>query len=399
MAYIEKRKNRKGEFVGYRIRAYSGYDVNGKQMVQFKSWTPPKDMSPRQAEKEVQRLAVLFDEECSHGQVTAAVKLQKLCEQWFSEYAELNHRSTTLQREHLIASRVYPALGHLRIDKISARDIQKFINSLARPGANKRTGQPLSQKTMQHHLSFISSIFEYAIRLDMVTTNPCSRVTIPKIDANGNVYKKPEKHIYTKEETREFMQILAEAPMKYKVFFTLAIYTGCRRGELLGIEWKNIDLEKATLMIDHTSNYTAGKGIYTDITKTDKSTRLVDLPPTVVELLKAYKHDQDSYKAELGCKWHEHDRLFTKWDGEPMSLNAPYTWLRKQCKKIDFPFYGVHTFRHLNASLQINAGVDPTTVAASLGHSTPQTTLSIYSHFFNEAKIKASNAIAEALGA
>ncbi|MBP1538548.1 MAG: site-specific integrase [Ruminococcus sp.] len=399
MAYIEKRKNRKGEFAGYRIRAYSGYDVNGKQMVQYKSWTPPKDMSPRQAEKEVQRLAVLFDEECSHGQVTAAVKLQKLCEQWFSEYAELNHRSTTLQREHLIASRVYPALGHLRIDKISARDIQKFINSLARPGANKRTGQPLSQKTMQHHLSFISSIFEYAIRLDMVTTNPCSRVTIPKIDANGNVYKKPEKHIYTKEETREFMQILAEAPMKYKVFFTLAIYTGCRRGELLGIEWKNIDLEKATLMIDHTSNYTAGKGIYTDITKTDKSTRLVDLPPTVVELLKAYKHDQDSYKAELGCKWHEHDRLFTKWDGEPMSLNAPYTWLRKQCKKIDFPFYGVHTFRHLNASLQINAGVDPTTVAASLGHSTPQTTLSIYSHFFNEAKIKASNAIAEALGA
>ena len=75
MAYIEKRKNRKGEFAGYRIRAYSGYDVNGKQMVQYKSWTPPKDMSPRQAEKEVQRLAVLFDEECSHGQVTAAVKL------------------------------------------------------------------------------------------------------------------------------------------------------------------------------------------------------------------------------------------------------------------------------------------------------------------------------------
>ena len=154
-------------------------------MVQFKSWTPPKDMSPRQAEKEVQRLAVLFDEECAHGQVTAAIKLQKLCEQWFSEYAELNHRSTTLQREHLIASRVYPALGHYRIDKISARDIQKFINSLARPGANKRTGQPLSQKTMRHHLSFISSIFEYAIRLDMISSNPCTKVTIPKIDATG----------------------------------------------------------------------------------------------------------------------------------------------------------------------------------------------------------------------
>ena len=395
MAYIEKRKNRKGEFVGYRIRAYSGYDVNGKQMVQYKSWTPPKDMSPRQAEKEVQRLAVLFDEECSHGQVTAAVKLQKLCEQWFSEYAELNHRSTTLQREHLIASRVYPALGHLRIDKISTRDIQKFINSLAQPGANKRTGQPLSQKTMRHHLSFISSIFEYAIRLDMVTTNPCSRVTIPKIDANGNAYKKAEKHIYTKEETREFVQILAEAPMKYKVFFTLAIYTGCRRGELLGVEWKNIDFEQRTMMIDHTSNYTAGKGIYTDITKTEKSTRLVDLPQTVIELLKSYKKDQDSYKAKLGDKWQEHDRLFTKWDGEPMHPNTPYSWLMRECERRGFPFYGVHTFRHLFVSLEIEAGIDPTTIAAMVGHSTPQTTLTTYSHFFADSKRRASNIIAD----
>ena len=84
---------------------------------------------------------------------------------------------------------------------------------------------------------------------------------IPKIDASGKAYKKSEKHIYTKEQAREFMKILREAPMKYKVFFTLAIYTGCRRGELLGIEWKNIDFERGTVMIDHTSNYTADKGI------------------------------------------------------------------------------------------------------------------------------------------
>ena len=232
-------------------------------------------------------------------------------------------------------------------------------------------------------------------RLDMISTNPCTKVTIPKIDANGNVYKKPEKHIYTKEETREFMQILAEAPMKYKVFFTLAIYTGCRRGELLGVEWKNIDLGKATLMIDHTSNYTAGKGIYADITKTDKSTRLVDLPPTVVELLKTYKKDQDCYKAELGSKWHEHDRLFTKWDGEPMHPNTPYSWLMRECERRGFPFYGVHTFRHLFVSLEIEAGIDPTTIAAMVGHSTPQTTLTTYSHFFADSKRRASNVIAD----
>lgn len=359
----------------YRIRVSCGYDINGKQIFQMKTWTPEEGMTSAQIQKELQRQTVLFEEECASGHVVSAVKFQRLCEQWFKEYAELNHRSTTLQREHLIAGRVYPALGHLRIDKITARDIQKFINSLSKPGANKYNGKPLSQKTMRHHLSFISSIFEYANRLDMISTNPCSKVTIPKIDANGKAYKKPEKHIYTKEQARELMIMLRDAPMKYKVFFTLATYTGCRRGEILGIEWKNIDFARSTVMIDHTSNYTSEKGIYTDATKTDKSTRLVDLPPTVMELLKAYKKDQDSYKANLGDKWQEHDRLFTKWDGAPMHPATPYSWLKKECERRNFPFYGVHTLRHFFASVEIEAGIDPTTVAAMLGHSTPQTTV------------------------
>nr|WP_278277305.1 AAA family ATPase [Ruminococcus sp. YE78] len=124
-------------------------------------------------------------------------------------------------------------------------------------------------------------------------------------------------------------------------------------------------------MIDHTSNYTAEKGIYADVTKTEKSTRLVDLPPAVCDLLRVYKHDQDAYKMNLGDKWQEHDRLFTKWDGQPMHPNTPYTWLMRECKRRDFPFYGIHTFRHFVASAEIEAGIDPTTVAAMLGHSTP----------------------------
>lgn len=397
MAYIEKRKNKKGQVTAYRFRVYNGYDVNGKQMVQFKTWTPPTGMTARQAEKEAQRLAILFEEECAHGQVTTVIKFQKLAEQWFSECAELNHRSTTLQRERLIASRVYPAIGHLRMDKITTRDVQKFINSLAKSGANKRNGKPLSQKTMRHHLSFISSIFEYANRLDMITINPCSKVTIPKIDAEGKAYKKPEKHIYTKEQAKEFLTILKDAPMKYKVFFTLAIYTGCRRGELLGIEWKNVDLDNGSIMIDHTSNYTTEKGIYSDATKTEKSTRIVDLQPSICELLKAYKKDQDVYKESLGNKWQEHDRLFTKWDGQPMHPNTPYSWLMRECERRSFPFYGVHTFRHLFASIEIEAGIDLTTVAAMLGHSTPVTTLSTYSHYFAESKRKASSIVANVL--
>ena len=165
----------------------------------------------------------------------------------------------------------------------------------------------------------------------------------------------------------------------------------------MGIEWKNIDFENCTLVIDHTSNYTAKKSIYTDATKTEKSTRIVDLAPAVIELLKAYKKDQDSYKANLGNKWQEHDRLFTKWDGRPMHPSTPYSWLSRECERRNFPFYGVHTFRHLFASIEIEAGIDPTTVAAMLGHSTPQTTLTTYSHFFAESKRRASNIVADVI--
>ena len=80
-----------------------------------------------------------------------------------------------------------------------------------------------------------------------------------------------------------------------------------------------------------------------------------------------------------------------------MHPSTPYSWLSRECERRDFPFYGVHTFRHLFASIEIEAGIDPTTVAAMLGHSTPQTNLTTYSHFFAESKRRASNIMADVI--
>ena len=210
----------------------------------------------------------------------------------------------------------------------------------------------------------------------MISSNPCRKVVIPKLDANGKLMTKKEKQIYTKEQIKEFMQMIETAPLKYKVFFKLAVYTGCRRGELLGLEWKDIDFDEQVIYVHQTSNYTADKGVYTDGTKTLKSTRTVNMPSTICELLKEYKSEQEKYKTSIGDQWVENDRLFIKWNGEPMHPNTPYTWLMRECERNNFPFYGIHTFRHLFASIEIEAGIDPTTVAATLGHSTPITTMS-----------------------
>ncbi len=282
------------------------------------------------------------------------------------------------------------------MDKITARDIQFFINNLVRYGVNLDNGKPLAYKTIRHHLSFVSAIFEYAIKLDMLNYNPCIKVTVPRNIENRAV-KGGEKKIYTKEQAKEFLKILSGAPTMFRVYFTLCMFTGCRRGELLGLEWQDFDYEQRTVRIVRTSNYSKRKGVYTDTPKTEKSNRVIALPPEVLELVKKFKQERDEYARNMGTKWNDTERLFTSMDGRPMHVNTPYAWLKKLCDKNNFPFYGIHTFRHFYASAEIEAGIDPVTVAAVLGHSTPQTTLTTYSHYFQEARIKAGNAIANVL--
>lgn len=280
--------------------------------------------------------------------------------------------------------------GHIRLDNLTAREIQKFINSLAQDGVNENTGKALSHKTMVHYLSFISTIIDYAIKMDMLTDNPCRRVTVPK----GS---KKDRRILTIEQTEEFIRLLNEAPQKYRVFFMLDIYSGMRRGELLGLEWKDIDFDEGVIRIQRTSNYTKSRGIYTDTTKTEGSERWIKVPEEIVELLKTYKTVQDIDRKNLANQWIDTDRLFTQWNGWPMSPQTPYDWLRKFCKKHNFPFYGVHQFRHLHTSLLIGAGVDPTTVSGILGHSQVSTTMNLYSHMFKENQVKACDAVANSI--
>ena len=390
MATVTKRGN------SYRIKVSCGYDTYGHQVARTMTWKPDKGMTPKQIEKELNRQVVLFEEECTHGKVSANIKFETFAKQWFEEYANLNHRETTLMRERNLTKRTYKAIGHLRLDRITARDIQKFINSLAMKGVNAKNGKPLSYKTIRHHLSFISTIFEYAIKQDMVNSNPCIKVTVPRNCENGQGGTK-EKRIYTKEQAKEFLKILSESTMMYRVYFTLLMFTGCRKAELLGLEWNDFDYDEQTVHIVRTSNYSKEKGMYTDIPKTEKSNRIIALPPEVLDLVKEYKAERDVYEKQLGDKWMDTERLFTNAEGHPMHSNTPYNWLERLCKRHGLPFYGIHTFRHFVASAEIEAGIDPVTVAAMLGHSTPQTTLSTYSHYFQEARFKARNAIADIL--
>lgn len=384
MANITKRKN------SYLIRVSCGYDTKGKQIFQSMTWTPDEGMTARQIEKELNRQAVLFEEQCKKGFQTKAIKFEAFAEEWFEEYARLNLRNTTYERLLQLRERIYKAIGHLRMDKISPRQIQAFVNTLSKDGASEKTGKPLAPKTIRHNLSLISDVFSYAVKMGVVSDNPCSKVTIPKVEQK-------EKQIYTPEEVNKFLLLLKNEPLKYRAFFNLAVYSGFRRGELLGLEWKDIDWENNVISIRRTSCYTSKKGIYTDTTKTSRSQRTLKFPQEIMYLLKAFKAEQDEEALQLGDKWVETDRLFVKWNGEPMNNQTPYGWLKEFCGRNELPFYGLHSFRHLFCSLLVNQGVDIVTVSGALGHSTVSTTSNIYCHLLENSRAKVSEAITSAL--
>lgn len=380
MATIRKRGD------SYSIRVSCGYDTNGKHKEQAMTWKPEPDMTKRQIEKELQRQAVLFEESVAHGYKTTAVKFQEFAEEWFEEYAKLNLRSTTYERMRQLTHRVYPAIGHLRMDKITARQLQGFVNSLAKEGANEKTGKPLAPKTIRHNLSFISDVFSYAVKMDLMSDNPCRKVTIPK----GEVKEKP---IYSQEEMALLLTRINGEPTKYRAFFFLIAYSGFRRSEMLGLEWKDVDFEHNVITIKRTSNYTAGRGTYTDTTKTKRSQRVLKISPYIMGILKELKDEQDEEALRLGDKWVETDRLFVKWNGEPMNNQTPYGWLKEFCEKNELPFYGIHSFRHFAASALISAGLDVTTVSGALGHCNSGTTLNVYSHMFQNAQARVAEAM------
>ena len=333
MANIRKRGN------SYQIRVSCGYDTKGNQVSKTMTWKPPEGMTAKQADKEAQKQAMLFEEKCLKGCTVTSVKFEELAEQWFEGYVKLNLRKTTYTMLRSMTKRVYPEFGHIYIDKITSRQVQQFIDDLALNGKNKQTGKSLSRKTLIHHLSFISDVLGYAVKLSMITDNPCSRVSVPK----GT---KKEKQIYSLSEVRQIFDLVENEPMKYRAFFILSVYSGFRRGEMLGLEWKDVDWDSNVISVRRTSNYTKADGYFTDTTKTKKSQRSLKFPQEVMDLLNEWKSEQEHQARSIGNKWIETDRLFTKDTGEPMCTNMPYKWLQTLCERNDLPFYGIHSLRH-----------------------------------------------------
>ena len=370
----------------YRIKVSCGYDIHGKQVVKSTTYKPDPTKSDKWNEKELQRQAVLFEESCKWGQAVTSAKFETFAREWFKDYAELKLKRNTLISYRNMQKRVYANLGHVRIDKISPLDIQRLVRSLVADG--------LGTDTVKQHVRLVSVILNYAVKKRVLTYNPCITVDYP-------MAQEKTRDFYTVEEVKQLLALLEsdeEQNKSYALFFMLAVYTGCRRGELLGLEWKDIDFDDDTITIARAYYYDPyAKECFTDTPKTKSSRRGLKLPSHVMEKLRAFKTWQDEQREVCGGSWIETDRLFTNWDGSPMKPNTISVYLARFLKRTGMRKVTIHSFRHFNASILINSGVEVVTVQTALGHSTAMTTLSIYSHAFSNAQTKAMEAISNVI--
>lgn len=268
------------------------------------------------------------------------------------------------------------------------------ISSWQNPARTSAPGGGLAPKTIKHYHTFISSVLERAVKWQVIQDNPARRIDAPKVD------RVAIEHMDDKQAIR-FMEIVQDEPIEYRVIFTMLLITGMRRGELLGLEWPDIDFENGVVHIRRTSQYAAGRGIYTDTTKTEQSKRPLSVPAELLDLLRQYRACQNEQRLRLGdawsSEWADHPRLFTKADGRPMHPNTPYKELHKLLERNGMDAVSLHSLRHTNATLLIGSGADVRTVSGRLGHSQTSTTLNIYAEFLQSADKAASETLADTL--
>lgn len=399
MAHIFPRKNKQGKITSYTIRVFRGKDDNGKNLKPYTaSFKPEKNWSEAKAEKEVQKFAVLFEEECKKGCIIEN-------KQTFQNYAfyvldlkvkneQIKHKTLVLYRSLL--ERINYAIGHIKLTELRPQHLNEFYKMLAEDGSNLITGKGLGTKTILEHHRLIHTILEQANKEMLVPYNAAEKATPPK-------HKRKEARFIEIEDIKNILFYLQNESLKWQVTMNLLIYTGCRRGEIAGIKIQNIDFRKNIIYIRLNSLYSKEKGIYEDTLKTESSIRAVSIPEKVMKLVKKLATENKRNKLKLGNKWTDTDYLLTQENGLPIHPDSITDYCTKFEKKYNklileqnkklkkkeqlklLPHINPHAFRHSQASVLYSEGVDPVTISKRLGHAAVSTTTDIYSHIMKKA--------------
>ena len=458
MANIQERRNKDGKLISYSIRVHRGRGADGKQL---KPWTATFDVSPtwteKSAKKRAEAFASVFEKECREGVTSdSRQKFGPYCDYVIDLKEKTGIKHSTIVRYKELTTRIYPALGHMKLKDLRPDHLNSLYTHLAKPGAGAGSahasakvdlaallkekgitrqkladmsgmsikavyaavkGERVSKEVAEaisdalgEKLDKLFSVDETGRTLSAKTIREYHRLIHTVLDqavkeglvavnvADRVMLPKVEQkdvNYFQPEQVVSIREALELEPIKWRTLVHLLLITGARRGEILGLKWDKVDFSSNQVYICNNVLYSVDVGIYEDTPKTERSKRYVSLPAETMQLLRQYRAWQNGERLRLGEYYQDQGFVFAQDTGGPMHPDSVTTWLSRFSKRHGLPHVNAHAFRHTMASMLYFNGVDSVSISKRLGHAQVSTTANIYAHVMEAADKKNADILAD----
>lgn len=366
MASFSKYKNKSGEF--WKFQTYTTIDPKtGKRRLTTRRGFKTK--------KEAQLAAEILEKQVRTGTFhNHNLTYEDVYKEWWITHKKTIKPSTISRKESVFNKHILPRFGKVKLKDISRQYCQQMIDDIAK---SLNAASSATDVKIQANL-----VFKYALKQDYIERNPLEHTVIPKKDTDFIASEEEKRNFWRKSEIKAFLESLENsATFQYYVLFYLLIYTGMRKGELIALEWNDINFEEQEIRINKTMFFQNGEEII-QTAKKQASNRTISITDDDIKLLKKWRTAQREFFLGEG-KRQGIKNVLTRQDMRPLRLAHPNDLLASHIKKYDLHTINVHGLRHTHASLLFEAGASIKEVQARLGHKDIQTTMNIYTHVTN----------------
>jgi integrase len=306
------------------------------------------------------------------------VTLARFLETWLSG-KELSRRPKTVQQYRQIARQhILPVLGRMRLQDIQPAHIKQLYALKQKEGRGARTIQLIH--------AVLHNALKQAVREGLLGRNPVSAVERPKVE-------QAEMKIWNEEQIQKFLITASGSP--FEAVYYLALATGMREGELLGLKWPDIDWNKGVLFVQRQLQQISGQGYVFIPPKTKSGRRKIKIGSATLKQLERHQRQQAHDKTIAGERWHEHDLVFPTTLGTPLDDKRVRNEFKSILKQAGLPAIRFHDLRHTSLNALLDMGLPVNTVQGRAGHAKASTTVNIYGHATARLQTEAAEKIEE----